>query len=298
MRLARRPAVHWIRRLVQFGFLGFFAFLAWAASYPATGSENLFLRIDPLTGFTAARNGTWLYLIPAWILLGLTLVSGRFFCAWICPLGTCLELIPSFADRRRRSMPALRGKSVAGKKIGPDDIRFRLKYLFLAILMLLFATGVNIVWIFDPLVIANRAVVLVSFGSVPFILIALAVLALVAGPRFWCQEMCPLGAGLSFVAWLGSRLPSVGSPLALIKDEDRCTHCGRCAQACPFSITLVADSRKAGRLAIADCALCAECVAACPEAGALNLGIMGARVLGTKRPPQGAEMEEAATCGN
>ncbi len=278
-----RPTVHWIRRVVQLAFMGLFLFLAWAATYPATGSENLFLRVDPLAGAAASRGGILLYLLPAWILLGLTLVSGRFFCAWVCPLGTCLEMLPSIGKKRRRRLSTMRAKSLRGETIKPGEKRLRLKYLFLVILLGLLLAGINLAWLFDPLVISNRAFVFVTVGSVPFILIALGLLAVFVGPRFWCQEMCPLGAGLSLTAWLGSKLPAAASPLALVKADASCTHCGKCAKACPFEIVEVTDSRKSGRLALADCALCGECVLACPEDGALRLQVMGNTVLGSKR---------------
>ncbi|MBC7230932.1 MAG: 4Fe-4S binding protein [Actinobacteria bacterium] len=303
MRTGRRRAVHWTRRTVQALFLALFVLAAWAASYPPAGtmSENLFLRVDPLAAFVAARaSSLWLYLLPAWILLGLTVFSGRFFCGWICPLGSFLEMLPSLERRRAASLARLRPRDLSGKPIGEGNLRLRIKYPFLTALLILFLLGVNALWIFDPLVIANRAVVFVLAGGVPIVFIALAVLAVVAGPRFWCQEMCPLGACLSAASMAGSRLPAKASPLALVKDEEACIHCGRCSLVCPFGIVEVADSAKTGRVAIADCALCGECVAACPVEGALSLCSFGAplqrsgkkrrsRSRGTGIPTQGAD---------
>ncbi len=300
MKKQRRRAVHWVRRAVQLAFIALFVASAWAAAWPpnATLDENFFLRVDPLAGITAAwESGLWLYLLPAWILLGLTALSGRFFCGWICPLGSAMEMLPSLESRRARKISRLRPRDIFGRTIRADDRRIRLKYVFLGILLLLFALGINAIWIFDPLVVANRAVIFVLLGGVPFVFIALVVLAVVVGPRFWCQEMCPLGACLSLASMAGSRLPAAASPLALVKDEGACTHCGKCACACPFGITEVADSRKTGRLFMADCALCGECVAACPEKGALSLRALGAPLLGSGKAREGQEgLEGAITC--
>lgn len=300
MRNRKRPKTHWVRRGVQLAFIAVFIVMAWATTYPPSGTinENLFLRLDPLAAFAAAGGSAlWLYLLPAWILLGLTLVSGRFFCGWICPLGSGLEMIPSLENRRKKRLSRLRPKDLSGGTIGGKDIRLRLKYLFLGILLLLFLVGVNAFWIFDPLVIANRTVLFVFLGIVPLLFIALVVLAVVVGPRFWCQEMCPLGACLSLAGMAGSRLPAAASPLALVKNEEACIHCGQCACACPFGITAVADSKKTGRLAIADCALCGECVAACPRKGALTLRVFGASVLASEQVRGGKEaLEGAITC--
>jgi len=302
MKFLRKPAIHWVRRAVQMAFLSVFILLAWAALYPPSRSipENIFLRIDPLAAIAAARgSGIWLYLLPAWILLALTAVSGRFFCGWICPLGTILEILPSLGRRRSKKIAAMRPRNIFGDTIKPGQRRLRLKYLFLAILLVLFLVGVNLFWIFDPLVIANRAVAFVLIGSVPFMLISLMILAILVGPRFWCQEMCPFGACLSLANMAGSKLPTAASPLALVKHEAACNHCGACSRACPFEIMEVADSRKTGRLALADCALCGECVSACPQAGALNLQAMGASFLRSKKNDQAAiSLGEVRACQN
>ncbi len=282
MRKGRRRPGHWVRRSVQLIFIALFVAMAWAASYPpAAGvNENLFLRVDPLAAFAAARaSNLWLYLLPAWLLLGLSVFSGRFFCGWICPLGSLLEVLPSLGKRRAKSLSRLRPRDLAGKPMAKGEARLRLKYVFLAALLILLLFGVNVLWVFDPLVIANRAVIFVLVGGVPVIFIVLAALALAVGPRFWCQEMCPLGAYLSAASVVGSRLPDKAIPLALVKDDDACIHCGRCSVACPFEITEVADSGKTGRLAIPDCALCGECVIACPVEGALSLRIFGTHLL-------------------
>lgn len=299
MRIKRTP-VHWVRRGVQLAFIALFIVMAWATTYPPSGAlnENIFLRLDPLAAFAAARSSSiWLYLLPAWILLGLTLVSGRFFCGWICPLGSGLEMIPSLENRRKKKISRLRPRDITGKTIGGKDLRLRVKYVFFGVLMLLLLVGINAIWIFDPLVIANRTVLFVFLGIVPILFIALVVLGVVVGQRFWCQEMCPLGACLSLVSMAGSRLPAAASPLALVKDEEACIHCGKCACACPFGITEVADSEKTGRLAIADCALCGECVAACPREDALSLRSFGAPLLTSRRiRGDGDALEEALTC--
>ena len=116
----KRAPVHWIRRGVQLAFIALFVLMAWAAAYPPSGTfnENLFLRVDPLAAFAAARSSSiWLYLLPAWILLGLTLVSGRFFCSWVCPLGSGLEMIPSIENRRKKRISRLRPRDISGRAV-------------------------------------------------------------------------------------------------------------------------------------------------------------------------------------
>ncbi len=291
-RRSRHP-ISWVRRVVQALFLSLFVILVWTAAYPPGGvNENVFLRFDPLAAFVAVSwSGLWTYLLPAWLLLLATVFSGRFFCGWICPLGTVLEWTPS-ARRRAVGKPSdLRPVGLAGRTIVAGERRIRPKYAFLALFLILSLAGINLAWVYDPLVIANRAVVFVLSGGIPFLLIGLVALAVVAGPRFWCREMCPLGACLSLSSMVGSRLPAVASPISLVKNEESCIHCGRCSLACPFEINEVADSRRTGRLAVADCALCGECVASCPCEGALFLRSFGVTLAASgreKRKPEGA----------
>lgn len=291
--------LRWTRKFVQASFLALFILSVWAVSYPPAGfpDENLFLRLDPLAAFSAARYGVWLYLLPAWVLLGITMVSGRFFCAWICPLGTVLGSVPSPRRRRGRRLSRLRPKDLLGRPITGDHLRVRLKYLFLAVLLLLLVAGTNLLWIFDPLVIANRAVSFVFLAGIPVIFIALLLLAVVWGPRFWCREICPVGACFSLASMAGARLPAAASPFSLVKDGEKCTHCGACAAACPFGVMEVADSEKSGRLALPDCALCGDCVAACPVEGALALTVMGRGIVVSGPEERGRSMEDGTVCG-
>lgn len=243
------------------------------------------MRVDPLGALAAFfRARAFLPLWPAMGLLFLSFFSGRFFCGWICPLGSVMEIIPSAYRLKKRKIGRLRPRGLNGKAIPAGTRRFRVKYLLLIVLLALFPLGVNLLWLFDPLVITNRAAVLVLSGSVPFLFLGLLVLAQLAGPRFWCQEICPLGAMLSVAGGAGRALVGEKALLGLIKDEGACIRCGRCAEECPFHITEVADARESGRVRNLDCALCGECVEACPAEGALSLACFGRTLAASKGP--------------
>jgi len=284
-----------VRLSVQLAFLSLFILMAWAASYPPSAlyPDNLFLRAEPVNALlTLVRSFSLILALPALVLILLTTVSGRFFCGWICPLGTCFDLNPSAGRMGRRSLKRMRPRTILGREPGEESRRLRLKYLLLAAVAALYLAGVGLLWLFDPVVIANRAAVFILGSSVPAVFLALLALASLYRPRFWCQELCPTGALFSAASALGKRLPLRASPLALRKDEEACIHCDRCAVACPFEITAVADSRTTGRLALADCALCGECVAACPRPGALALTSFGRVVYASRDLKAGSERME------
>ncbi len=286
MKEGKRRGMKAMRTSVQLTFAVLFVAAAWSASYPPSGlyADNLFLRADLLNAVINHTFASSLTLfLPALALLVLTALSGRFFCAWVCPLGACFDVLPSAGRRGRRTLKSIRPRTLTGKVPEKGARRLRLKYGFLALLVALSVADIGLIWLFDPLVIANRAVVFILGGTVPLIFAGLVVLAMVFKPRYWCQELCPAGALFSAASALGKRLPGWASPLAVRKDEESCTHCGKCAVACPFEINAVADSRVTGRLALADCALCGECVAACPCDGALELTSFGRAVYSSGR---------------
>ena len=86
-----------LRRIIQILFLALFFWLFLKAQFG--GQENLawpvdlFFRFDPL--ILAAQLLTFSPLVAGlfWslILVAATFILGRFFCGWICPLGTTLD---------------------------------------------------------------------------------------------------------------------------------------------------------------------------------------------------------------
>ncbi|MEE9556044.1 MAG: 4Fe-4S binding protein, partial [Candidatus Adiutricales bacterium] len=83
------------RRIVQISSLTLFLFLLIAAAYSAAYflPADAFLRLDPLImggAFLAARTFSSAF-IPIILLLVVSVVLGRVFCGYICPMGTALD---------------------------------------------------------------------------------------------------------------------------------------------------------------------------------------------------------------
>jgi len=99
-----------LRRLSQIVSLALFLLLLHKGGTEA----HLFLRLDPLVAITNALSTRALYRGLLWSLAILipTLFLGRFFCGWICPLGTLSQLVgragrpPAAVATRSRRLPS------------------------------------------------------------------------------------------------------------------------------------------------------------------------------------------------
>ena len=87
----------WWRRAAQLALLLVFLWLfrrtESTGAEELAGGENLFFRLDPLAA-AAAMLGARRLLVAFWpaaAVVLLTMVLGRFFCGWVCPLGTLLD---------------------------------------------------------------------------------------------------------------------------------------------------------------------------------------------------------------
>jgi polyferredoxin len=272
-------------RICQLIFLALFLFLFVQTEYRGrdeiNAAVNTFFRVDPLVLFSyilAAKSWTWL-LLPAVLMVVATLALGRFFCGWICPLGTVLDLVTA---RIRKSTPimALKGNT---------------KYWLLLPLLAASLFNLNLSGLLDPIAILLRGLTfllypilglaaregwvglyhligerrdtlapaynLVRDNLLPFrntiyplaFLSAAILLGIIALERFetrnWCRNLCPLG---TLLGWLARFSPFSRVPAGL------CSDCGACRELCPTSF----DSDV---LLKEECILCMECQTGCPH---------------------------------
>jgi len=282
----------YLRRGSQILFFLLFLFLFVKAEYAGkdalTWPVDLFFRFDPL--ILAAHLLSFSPLVAGlfWslIFLALTLVLGRFFCGWVCPMGTALD------GWRRLLFSSRPDTGVAARWR-------RGKYYLLIALLAGVPFSLNLVGLFDPLSLLYRTLAIVfypAFGYgvekaalqlyrwgapvsvvseplyqflkatllpfkplvylMPFLTLALFALLVAAervDRRFWCRALCPLGAlyGLLARYSLLRRRPAA-----------LCPDCGDCAGICKMSAFSAGEpARHLG----AECQLCLSCLAQCQE---------------------------------
>jgi MauM/NapG family ferredoxin protein len=280
-----------LRRTAQAtALLAFLAcFLALRSSAIPPEITNSFMQLDPLAMLAAglASRAVIDGSILAAVVLLLTLLFGRAWCGWICPLGTVLDIFaPQVGRKNQPAIPerwraikhilliALLGSAVFGSLwllwLDPIALLTRalaeglwpaLDHTVNALENLLYAAPAlqPAVDAFDA---AARPALLPDWPiySSSGVLAALTLAVLIglnfAAPRFWCRYLCPLGAGLG---WL--------SKVAIFRravDSTACTDCAACARVCPTG-TIRPERNNASDPA--ECTMCMKCVSACPRAG-------------------------------
>ena len=226
---------------------------------------NYFFKLDPLAALVNTLAGHTLSsaLIWTFVILIPTFFLGRFFCGWICPLGSMNQFVDgirSKAMRRKTRIAANRYKKWQTTK-----------YFLLIAGLLAALCRCNIVGWIDPFSLLMRSIgvsILPAAASKkyyvvyqphywPSVLTGVIFLALLLMnlrvTRFWCRALCPLGALLGVAArW---------SILGLHKDAATCNKCSRCLIHCQGG-----DDPIGGvPWHKAECHLCLNCVEACPH---------------------------------
>ncbi|HNV86948.1 MAG TPA: 4Fe-4S binding protein [Candidatus Omnitrophota bacterium] len=277
------------RRISQLFFLTLFIYILWSTTYPLKGgiSPEIIFRLDPLIVFLTSLSER--VLLPGTLLslmmIVLTFVLGRFFCGWVCPLGTLIDGFGAFRKKKNLFSDA-------------SNRRWRrIKWFLLSAVFLSAVFGMQIAWVLDPMATAAR---FVSMNLIPTVTLTvqkifvglitrfelyggfydfyrnlqssvlgvnvyyfsssqlifaffLAVTAsAIALPRLWCRMLCPLGA-----------IYRIAAGKALMERRlEGCTNCGVCKSDCRMGAIRDDSGYVKG-----ECILCMDCVYDCPPRG-------------------------------
>ena len=280
----------WIffRKTVQ--YLALFAFIAlFVWSSQGGGAANLInipMRLDPLL-ILANLFASRVFLAGsslALIVLLLTVVFGRAWCGWLCPLGTLLDLFSLQRARADRPAPADGWRKVkfdlfivtlVAAIIGNltllffDPLALLLRTLTVSfwpvldrVVTVLEGALVNVPFLADPLAAFDgwiRPAVLpvqpVFYQAGLFsaaIFLGVVLLNLLAA-RFWCRYLCPLGGGLGLLSKVAIFRRRVGT---------QCKGCTLCTDICPTGTINPAKDYASDP---SECTMCLNCLEVCPR---------------------------------
>jgi len=273
------------RRISQSFCLALFLWLFLQTEYRGVDQlpypVSLLFRIDPLAALAdmlAPGSFGWALLWPALLVLLLTALFGRFFCGWVCPLGAtldgCGKLIgrggKSFSPGWRRVkyllLIALSAATFFGVQLLGlfDPLAIFLRSLTLA-LYPAYNFALNKLFDFsyqydvpvasdaypffrDNLMAFHQPVF--ELGLFTLLIFLLILLAEKLEQRFWCKNLCPLGAllGLCSRYTLLQRTP-----------KTLCADCQKCSSDCRSSAVTTHGYRRS------ECLRCMDCTGFCPE---------------------------------
>jgi len=199
-----------------------------------------------------------------------SLVIGKSFCSWICPIGFISESLGDFGEKIQKK---LFKKRIKLPKILDYPLR-SLKYLILGFFVnsIFFSMSALALKYFldSPYNIISDVKMYYFFAEISrFSLIVIAILFLlsIVFRNFWCRYLCPYGALLGILALL--------SPIKIKRNKESCIDCNLCAKACPSFINV----DKVSTVISDECSTCVSCVDACPVENTLELK----PVLGNKK---------------
>lgn len=232
-----------LRVVSQTVFLAVFVYTFMRSLDPFSVVQNPFLRFDPLIFLTNPRSDFFL-VAPIAGLIVLTLVLGRFFCGWICPLGSLIELSDSIFFFPRKANPAAIHASSRSFLV-----RFPPALVVLGAVVVSVFTSTSLLPYFHPNVWIVR---ILSRSVLGFVFLGLVLLSSIFGRRLWCVYICPLGA-------LYGVLSRVSFLRLKIEKCSRCKACDRCPmQAADFRTREILPHQ---------CIICFDYEKTCPVEG-------------------------------
>lgn len=187
--------------------------------------------------------------------IGVSLVFGKSFCSWICPVGFLSESLGDFGDKiwlrlfkRRLKIPRFLDYPLRSLKY------LLLAFFVYAIFFTMTELALKVFLDSDYNKVADIKMYYFFAEISRFSLIVISVLFVLSIfiRNFWCRYLCPYGALLGILNFV--------SPTRIKREPLSCIDCGLCTKACPSFIkvdkvkTVISD----------ECSSCMSCVDACP----------------------------------
>jgi uncharacterized protein with FMN-binding domain/ferredoxin len=184
----------------------------------------------------------------------LTILSGAFYCGWICPFGFLQDLfskIGSWIGIKKRKTP----KSI-------QKFLMFSRYILALLVLLISVDLIFTVLSFDPRAnFENMLLGNVVTVSCLVVIFCFEIISLFFDRPF-CNYLCVQGAKYGFF--------SILRPITIKRNDSKCVGCKKCDKVCPMNI----EVSKCGDLRSPQCINCFQCISSCPVKGTLTYGPM------------------------
>lgn len=167
-------------------------------------------------------------------LVGLFLSTflGRFYCGYMCPINTTMEVIDGNAQKKKRK------RIEAPNWMKNPFIRFGVLIFFLGIMAFVFKTGRKL-------------------PVLPILFFIGVVLTMFFEPSLFHRYICPSGTLFSIF--------SIKSKNGYKLKDSGCIQCGQCVRVCPGDAIAWEDKKKDPIINMKDCLVCGKCEEVCPK---------------------------------
>jgi polyferredoxin/NAD-dependent dihydropyrimidine dehydrogenase PreA subunit len=190
------------------------------------------------------------------VFVGATVLVGRAYCAWACPLGTVIDIVDTALEKFKFKPFFTRHNPFSANKSSNALVRNRMnKYAVLGSALVGSALFRYPVWCaLCPIGTICRGAASGAELSIGAELLAVPVVGGMSfgEKRFWCRYLCPVGGFLTLLSKYNVFIKPT-------MREARHRDCGVCTAICPEGINLCRET------SYARCTKCLDCYAKCPS---------------------------------
>ncbi|MBD3192952.1 MAG: 4Fe-4S binding protein [Candidatus Heimdallarchaeota archaeon] len=195
-----------------------------------------------------------------------SLVFGRVFCGWFCPMGGMQEAMATIRPRRVKKRSFWVKWAIF--------IPWVLVLIILPLVLMPGWQGFDFFWQVGGKIVVNEdpyqtmdltGISIMSLSGVIIYYIVIAVITILGftiGRRSFCHHLCWIGPfmviGRKISNWC--QIPS----MRLTAENENCIKCKRCTRICPMSLE-VQENVLRGDMEDSNCILCGECIKECPK---------------------------------